>query len=70
MAPGATLVGALPIGAKGLVVAGRTPRGKDQQWRAAGGTLDDYRGHRARKGRKIGAKLSAPVLSSIDAAPK
>ncbi len=60
---GASLVDALPIGAKGVVVSGSSPRGKSQQWRAVGATLDEYRGHRARKGRKVGAKLSSPRLS-------
>jgi topoisomerase-4 subunit A len=72
LAPQATLVAALPIGAKGVVVAGLSPRGKEQSWRATGATLDEYRGHRARKGRKIGAKLSSPALTrpETDPAPK
>ena len=59
----------LLVGAKGVVVSGLTPRGKDQQWRAAGATLDEHRGRRARKGRKIGAKLSSPVLAKPDLDP-
>ena len=63
LAPNATLAAAQPIGAKGVVVSGRTARGKDQQLRLTGMSLDEYRGKRARKGRKIAAKLSGPVLS-------
>ena len=63
LAPKATLVAALPVGAKGLVVAGRSPRGKDQQVRIAGPTLDEHRGRRARKGRKLAARLASASLS-------
>jgi topoisomerase-4 subunit A len=67
LAPDTSLVAALPIGAKGVNVAGKTPRGKDAQWRAVGAALDECRGHRARKGRKIGTKLSSPTLAKPDA---
>jgi topoisomerase-4 subunit A len=63
LSPNATLVGALPIGAKGLVVSGRTPRGKDQQVRIGPATLDEYRGKRARKGRKLAVRLLSPILT-------
>ena len=63
LAQNATLVAALPIGPKGLVVSGRTPRGKEQQLRIAGATLDEHRGKRARKGRRLGTRLTSPALA-------
>ena len=63
LAPNATLVAALPVGAKGLVVSGRTARGKEQQVRIGGAAIEEYRGKRARKGRKLATRLLTPVLS-------
>jgi topoisomerase-4 subunit A len=66
----ATLVAALPVGAKGLVVSGTTARGKEQQIRIGAVSLEEYRGKRARKGRLLMTRLLNPVLGKPEDAKK
>ena len=63
----ARLVAAQPIGAKGVVVVGKGRGGKEQRVRLACEALEPHRGKRARKGRKLMAKLQAPLLAKPDA---
>ena len=65
LAPNAELVAALPIGTKGLIVAGRTTRGKEQQLRISATTLEEHRGKRARKGHKLSTRLLSPTLTKL-----
>ena len=62
LAPKATLVSALSIGAKGVVLVGRGRGGKEQRMKLAGAVLEPHRGRRARKGRKMPAKLQQATL--------
>jgi topoisomerase-4 subunit A len=63
---GAQLASALPIGAKGLVVVGKGRGGKEQRVRMTEAALEPHRGKRARKGRKLAARLQSPMLVKPD----
>ncbi len=63
LARGATLVSAIPIGAKGVVVAGQGRGGREQRTRLHGASLEPHRGRRARKGRKLASRIHAPILA-------
>ena len=67
LSSGAQLIAALPIGAKGVVVAGKGGRGKDVRLRLAGEAIEPHRGRRARKGRKVPKIPQAPRLVKPDA---
>ena len=64
----ARLVSAVPIGTRGVVVVGRGRGGKEQRVRLGPTALDEHRGKRARKGRKLASRLQSPQLAR-DAMP-
>ena len=66
LAPGERLVSALTIGAKGLVVVGRGRGGKEQRVRLTSAALEQHRGRRARKGRKLAGSLKSASLIRPD----
>jgi topoisomerase-4 subunit A len=57
---GETLLAAVPIASGALYTATRGAAGKPVEVKLAGAALDEQRGHRARKGRLVDAKLRPP----------